>query len=574
MAKLGISKERTIREKLQNEKSFTKNKAGGVAFEFEDPAEYLLATIGSSMFMEPKYYTDVENVEQLKKGDFSGNGLDEQAIKIINACIEVCLGDNPRDVFALAHWARTELRMRTTPQVMIAVAAHYEKTKPFVRDYITKVALRADDVKQVVAAYEYLFGWKSFPACLKKGVSDKLSTLSEYEILKYNTKKHPTFADLLKFCDRRKDFPFSKPMREYILTGEVIDIDAIPMVAARKELTSRTEWSDDIPELARLAGATWEVLVSQFGNKAEVWEAVIPLMGYMALLKNLGNFLSAGVSDEMIQRVASKISSQEEVLRSKQLPFRFLAAYRVLNPSENIHWLYNSRGSVDRDRRSWDKMKTQVLVRAVEDALEHSVANVIELPGITCIAADNSGSMTRHLSEKSVITAMDVANILGAILYKKSEVSIVSSFGAEAVWPILSKNDSILTNMNTIAHFEERIRGHATNAWKVIDYLIKNKIFVDRIVVLSDMQCYDSDGWARNTSLAEMITKYRREVNKNCYLHSFDLLGYGTSQTPSRDPLSNVVGGFSEKIFDNIIIHEGYADESTLPSLEWIREHY
>ena len=561
-----------ISKKTKN--SVVKNKAGGAAFSFKNPAEYLLATIGSSMFVEPKYYNDVEDLDKIKKGDFSGEGLDEQAINIINACIEVCLGDNPRDILALAHWARTELRMRTTPQVMVAVAAHYEKSKPFVREYVSKVALRADDVKQIVASYERLFGWKGFPACLKKGVSDKLSTLSEYEVLKYNTKKHPTFADLLKFCDRKKDFPFSQPMRNYILTGEVTDEDSIPMVAARKELTSRTEWSEDIPELARLAGATWEVLISQFGNKAEVWETAIPLMGYMALLRNLGNFLSADISDEMVKRVVDKLSSKEEVLRSKQLPFRFLAAHRVLDPNTNFNWLYGGSRNT-RNRDEWKHEKLQALSGAVELALEHSLENVIELPGITCVAADNSASMTKEISKNSVITAMDIANVLGAIVHKKSEQSVISSFGSEAIWPTLIKQNSILTNMNIIANFESSRRGHATHAHKVIDYLIKNNIFVDRVVVLSDMQCYDEGRqFNSSSSLSFVLKKYRENVNKNCYLHSFDLMGYGTRQTPSKDPLSNVIGGFSEKIFDNILIHEGAEDNSVMPSLEWIREHY
>ena len=65
MAKLNM-KNKTDREKLEKLPSATKNKAGGLAFNFEDPAEYLLGTIGSATFVEPKYYKDTENLEELK----------------------------------------------------------------------------------------------------------------------------------------------------------------------------------------------------------------------------------------------------------------------------------------------------------------------------------------------------------------------------------------------------------------------------------------------------------------------------------------------------------------------------
>ena len=576
MAKLGM-KNKTDRQKLNEVKTATKNKAGGLAFEFENPAEFLLGTIGSAMFVEPKYYKDTENLEELKKSNFSTEGLDEQAVRIVNACVEVAKGENPRDLLALAHWVRKELRMRTTPQVMVAVASKYEGTKPFVRKYVPLVSQRADDVKQVVAAYEHLFGWSGFPACLKKGVSDRLSVMKEYEILKYNTKNHPTFADLLKFCERRKDYPFSKAMREYILKGEVIDADATPMLAARKELTARKVWSDSVPGLAKRAGATWEVLVSQFGSKKEVWEAIAPLMGYMALLRNIGNFLSVDVSTELVRKIAGKLADPEKVAKSKQLPFRFMAAYRTLFPDNSGFGYYGSRAGVDRDRSSWNKRKLQIFLDAIETAMDHSIINVPELPGVTCIAADNSGSMSSPLSQKSVITIRDAANALCAIVHRRCEESYVAAFGDKSVWPPLTKRNSVLTNMQNIATYKDSYRGHSTNAWTVLDYLIENKIKVDRIIVLSDMQCYNSNGWYSGRSVAEYLKQYRRQFNKDCYAHFFDLRGYGTRQTPSKNSLDNVVAGFSEKIFDQVLIHEGCdaADGNVpLPSLAWIRENF
>jgi hypothetical protein len=90
------------------------------------------------------------------------------------------------------------------------------------------------------------------------------------------------------------------------------------------------------------------------------------------------------------------------------------------------------------------------------------------------------------------------------------------------------------------------------------------------------MQCYDSNNyWSGGHNVAEYLKRYRNQVNKDCFVHFFDLQGYGSRQTPSGNKLDNVVSGFSEKIFEQILIHEnGDLNNNKLPSLEWIRENF
>lgn len=555
-------------QKLENKPTATQNKAGGLAFNFESPAEYLLATIGSAMFAEPKYYADAEKVSELKERDFNTDGLDEQAIKILNASFAVAEGENPRDLLALAYWARKELNMRTTPQILLAVAGKCLNTKQFVRNYVPKIAMRADEVKQLVGAYEHLFGWGAFPACLKKGVADRMSTLTEYEILKYNTKEHPNFADILQFCERRKNYPLSTALRNYIITGEITDIDATPMLSARKKLNSLKKWTAETPALAQKAGATWENLISQFGSTQEVWTFASSQMGYMALLRNLANLLDANVSMSVIEKVAQKLADEKQVLNSKQLPFRFLSAYRILQGNRNINW---------------DGKKVVVLVNALEKALDISVDNIPNISGSTLIATDNSGSMGSPISKNSKMTIRDVGNTLCAMFQKKCENVQVLSFGENVVPIILTGRNSILVNAEKIQRDHDiKGGGHSTNAWKVLEYAIKRKEKYDRIVVLSDMQCYNASGlWGYNgsKSVAELLNTYRKTINSNCYAHFFDLQGYGTKQTASGSGLDNIVAGFSEKIINQILVFEGTnetneGEKRILPSLDYIRENY
>ncbi len=89
---------------------------------------------------------------------------------------------------------------------------------------------------------------------------------------------------------------------------------------------------------------TWEVELSVLGQKKfadetekkqafkNKWEELIfsNKLGYMATLRNLRNILEAGVSPEAMGKVCNDLSDERAVLNSKQLPFRFLAAYREL----------------------------------------------------------------------------------------------------------------------------------------------------------------------------------------------------------------------------------------------------
>ena len=71
-----------------------------------------------------------------------------------------------------------------------------------------------------------------------------------------------------------------------------------------------------------------------------------------------------------------------EVARSRQFPFRYLAAYRH---APSLRWSY-----------------------PLEQALGHSLANVPALPGRTLVLVDRSGSMFySRMSDRSELTRAD-----------------------------------------------------------------------------------------------------------------------------------------------------------------------
>ena len=104
---------------------------------------------------------------------------------------------------------------------------------------------------------------------------------------------------------------------------------------------------------------------------AEAWEAVIPSMGVMALVRNLRNFDEAGISEPAIDAVIAKITDADEVAKARLFPYQVWAAYKHA-PSDN-----------------WK--------RALGRTLELTVANIPALDG-TLVVIDTSGSMQAPVS--------------------------------------------------------------------------------------------------------------------------------------------------------------------------------
>jgi hypothetical protein len=445
--------------------------------------------------------------------------------EILKDIQEVAKSD-PKFILQLAVFARNELYLRTTPQVLLVEASYIAECKPFVEEYTSKIVRRADELTEVVAYHISRMGSKkNFANSLKRGLANAFQSFDEYQLNKYkgNTSSvslgdvvkivHPTF---------KGDEEYRKALYAYLTKGEVSPV--LTKVSALKTLLSRESFDDEAKSLINQSAATWESVVSKFGSTKEVWEAMIPKMGYMALLRNLRNFEEKNVQ---LNSVIERLTNEEEVKRSKQLPFRFYAAHQ--------------------------EVKTPQLKKAVSKAFELSINNTV-LGGSTAVLVDLSGSMYGHtVSKGSKMLYTDVAAVMGAIAVKKSEYPVVIAFANSATRVDVDPDDTMMTTMKNILNCGE---GGGTYAYKAFENLLQNKhIKFDRVVMFSDMQCYTEKNYDGN-DVSKLWKEYVNTVNKDAVLYSFDLSGYGTSKFNSKSKNVVTVAGWSDKILDFINLHE------------------
>lgn len=508
MVKLNAKSTKTL-----DMENITQNEEGAVAWKL--PAkDRLIERVLGAFWSEDTFYK-------------SGSKIAAEIVKDIK---EVAKTD-PKFILQLAAYARNEIYLRTTPQVLLVEAANINECKPFVKDYTPKIVKRADELADVIA-YQLSTHGKPIPNSLKKGLAAAFANFDEYQLNKYNSdKRDVSLADVLHLIYRKEGYPVSKAMWNYLVNDE-IDKDALPKIAALKELLSKDKL--DL-ELLEKSGATWENVISKFGSTKETWSAVMPKMGYMALLRNLRNFDKAGVD---LDPVLARITDDKAIKYSKQLPYRFYSAYKEID--------------------------NQKIGRAIAQAFEKSLTNVT-LDGSTAVLVDLSGSMTgAPVSAKSKVTNAEVAAVLGAIAVKKAKESVVIGFGQDARIIKVNPDDTMITNVEKIVHTNV---GHSTNAGLAFQILVDNNIKVDRIVLISDMQCYNTNNtryfggiyaWGADSYVNEQVKQYRQKVNKDAYLYSFDLASYGTRQTPNKSGKTKdiLLNGWSDKVLDYMTLVE------------------
>lgn len=497
----------------------TLNHDGRVAFERDTKSELFLLAVSNFVGKDTFY-------ESAKNRDDRFVTLSAKAAVI-----------DPQWFTKFVGWLRNEAFMRSASVVAAVEGAKAvydagnEHDAPWdPRAIIGASMARADEPGEVLAYYESKYG-KNFPAYLKKGVADGAKRLyNEYSLLKYDTdSKGYRFADVIQLVHPSADSSKQNVLFKYALDRRYSNVETVPDVLEMfRERRSLMETSVDLRRAAmraygaeglKSAGITWEALSGwlQGPMDAEAWETVIPSMGYMALLRNLRNFQEAGISILTMREVLAKLADPEQVAKSKQFPFRFLAAYQA------------NKGNLQ-------------IMAAMESALQASLVNVPSLKGSTLILVDRSGSMFQGTGGVQGLDRADTAAIFGTTLAMRAEnatlVQYGSSWGGQAASSKVPfrKGDSVIP---MLAHFKDMGGTDTVGAIKT-----NLKTSHDRVILITDEQY---NGWGGDPVAA---------VPANVPMYTWNLEGYTAAHSQSGAKKRHTFGGLTDKGFQMIPLIE------------------
>jgi hypothetical protein len=310
-------------------------------------------------------------------------------------------------------------------------------------------------------------------------------------------------------------------------------------IAARSLQTPYT-WETELSALGEQTFATPEERQAAFRQK---WEELVDSkqLGYMALLRNLRNMLRTGVAFPVMERVAARLADAREVAQSKQLPFRFLSAYREVEQT--------------------DSLCTQAILTALEAAVKHAADNIDGISPDTrmLVAADVSGSMYRPISQESTVNFYDIGLLMAMLMRSRCKQVVTGIFGDE--WKTVNMpGDNILMATQQLKSLANSV-GLSTNGYKVIEWLINNKVVVDKVMIFTDMQMWDSTQEGKEF---QRTWHQYRQMAPEAQLYLFDLVGYGQSPLRIAEPGVYLVAGWSDRIFSVLAAIERGSDAISL----------
>lgn len=444
------------------------------------------------------------------------NNFYEQAAERVTRIRHLIENCDPLFVAQLAVYTRETMNLRSIPLVMVVELARIHKGDNLVRRTTAQVIRRADEITELLAYYQQAnqrTGVKKLNRLSKQvqaGLQDAFNTFDAYQFAKYNRKTEIRLRDALFLVHpKAKD-----EQQQEVFNGIVNDTLPTPYT-----------WETELSALGQTCFATPDEKKAVFRAK---WEELIDSdkLGYMALLRNLRNLLEAGVSADHILKAEQRLSSEKAVENSKQLPFRFLAAYREVSKTPSLH--------------------ATMLMTALEHAVQVSARNIAGFNADTriLVACDVSGSMQYPLSPKSKILRYDIGLMLGMLLKSRCEKVMTGIFGDR--WKIINLPDTgVLSNVDAF-YKREGEAGYSTNGYLVIKDLIERRAQMDKVMMFTDCQLWNSDG---NDQFEDLWKQYKK-ICPQAKLYWFDLAGYGNTPLDITREDVYLIAGWSDKIFD------------------------
>ena len=400
------------------------------------------------------------------------------------------------------------------------------------------------------------FGRKGLSYSLQRAVQRWLNAASVEKLLSASIGNDPSLRDVLRLArptplDNAHRALFGwltdKPVEKWAPATETdLPEEVMALAAFRKAESAEAQ----ILILGNMH-ARWDLLADTAQGPA-VWAAIARKMGPQALRMNLNTLVRHGVigpddNREMVDYVAARLANPDEIRRSRQFPYQFLAAY--MHASDEIP----------------QKIKT-----ALHKAAEIACGNVPELPGPVVIGLDVSGSMgtavtgNRGRGATSKMRCVDVAALFAAAILRRNPESVVIPFDTAAYEARLDPSDSVLSLAERLAKYG----GGGTNC--SLPLAAANARYAGRkfagCVLVSDQESWVGAG--RNGSTAVM-TEWQTFVRNQAQFHGngfagpklvcIDLQPYTTTQAPDRSDILNV-GGFSDAVFS--VVAAFLADDS------------
>ena len=475
----------------------TQNRAGGSAYALS--AEGALAQMAVTGVFNDTFYADAKS-----------------QLADVTALVAKC---RPEFLAKLALYARERAFMKDMPAYLCAVLASRDV------ELLARIFDRVIDNGKMLRNFVQLVrsgqtGRRSLGTRPKKLVKRWLEAANDGQLLAASVGNTPSLADVIRLAHPKAADTKREAFFGYLLDRKV-ELGALPANVQALEAFKKGE-AMEVPRVP------FELLTALPLSNAD-WKRIATNASWTQTRMNLNTFLRHGVFDDkaMVKLVAERLANAADVAKAKVFPYQLLAAYLNVAPG----------------------MPSQI-VNALQDAMEHAVANVPAFDNEVAVLVDTSGSMKSPVTgyrgtATTKVRCVDVAGLFASVVLRQNPDATVVPFDTRVHAAALNARDAIVTNAQKLA----RYGGGGTDCASALEHLNKVKSTAQLVIYVSDNESWLNDrGWGRATGVMEAWKTYKRR-NPKAKLVCIDITPNTTTQAKEAHDILNV-GGFSDEVFN------------------------
>lgn len=496
--------------------------------------EELVSTVMTTMLSDSYYEKEKDKVERIKS-------LMDQVDPYFSA--------------QTALYVRKEGKLRSVTHLMASVLASKASGKEWASRFYNKIVMRPDDMSEILGCYAALNDknpkkLRGISSAIKKGFKTALEGLDPYRIDKYKMDSRViTMVDLVNLF-HPKGNQANKTAFQYLIEGRSLS-GLYESKILEKEMSKAGQDKKDNKEKKEALGDAIRDVVSNVKG-----------MPIFNMVRNLVNIIK--YAPDQIDEVCRQLTIEEKVLNSKMLPFRFASAFKEVenmgtDGSENDIVFESDKKRAKLTARNKDK-----ILDALEKAITISCKNLPVLEGRSAILIDHSGSVRGDMGGSSEVSAFSktstavIGNLFGCMIASVLPDVFIGMFGDKLINYEYDRSKGVLWNNKASFAAGEKCGGATENGLFVfLDKCVKDKIKVDNLYVISDMQVGDGESvvWERTSNyecgtFAKILKEFKK-VNPDCKIISLSIQGYGSEVFYKGSNILNLAG-WSESIFDVI----------------------
>jgi 60 kDa SS-A/Ro ribonucleoprotein len=435
----------------------------------------------------------------------------------------------------LAIYTKKEAKMKDTSALLLAhLASRKSKYGPFVfTEIVTDISMLKKFVNSIRKG---MTNRRSFGSVYRKLIRDWLSNKSDLQLFRESIGNDPSMGDIIAMVHPKPLNLQRAALYAYFLGKDLTEDQKSHLPDEIKDYES---FLSDPQKYCSGEGKLPKTNIMKILNQnlsPQQWETLAKSMTFNQVVKNL-NVLSRNAalfSTEVQDHICKVLSSKEEALRSSQMPYSLLMAYKAFEQS-NYQDCYS-------------KNKYANILSALDTALQNCTENIPSFEGKVAICLDVSGSMSNRIAAKGIATYLDAACVLALSFLKKNHSSIILPFDT-AVHPNhgLSSEKTFMENYNIVQKFS----GGGTDCSSAIRHLTKEKANVDIIIMISDNQSWaqlDKDSCHNYYTGTLSCLKEYKKINPSVKFVNIDISPSSNTQAHSDESVM-LVSGFNDSVF-------------------------